>query len=318
MAQAKIINDLLDMSRLSTGKLKLSCEDVDLGVLVQATVDAMGAPPGSPAIALQIERNASLHVHADVVRLEQVVWNLLNNAIKFTPADGAISVSISADQERVHLSVRDTGQGIRGDVLPVVFDMFEQGTARAMNGTAGLGIGLALVRELVELHGGQIKAESPGPGKGATFTVSLPYASPNARDALQQQMQASALHGLRILLIDDNEDVLTLFTMLLESEGANVTTSQSAPGALDLLAKGDFDLVISDLTMPDMDGYEFIRAMREQENSRLVPALAVSGISRSQDIDRAIQAGFSAHVSKPVDIEVLAEVVGKLVSRTHE
>lgn len=318
MAQAKIINDLLDMSRLSTGKLKLSCEDVELGVLVQATVDAMGAPPGSPAIALQFERNASLHVHADVVRLEQVVWNLLNNAIKFTPADGAIFVSISADQERVHLSVRDTGQGIRGDVLPVVFDMFEQGTARAMNGTTGLGIGLALVRELVELHGGQIKAESPGPGKGATFTVSLPYASPNARDALQQQMQASALHGLRILLIDDNEDVLTLFTMLLESEGANVTTSQSAREALDLLAEGDFGLVISDLTMPDMDGYDFIRAMRAQENSRLVPALAVSGISRSQDIDRAIQAGFSAHVSKPVDIEVLAEVVGKLVSRTHE
>jgi len=314
ISQAKIINDLLDLSRVSTGKMELNRQDLDFRALVGNIVEVTGGTPNAPQVVVHMPEQA-LPVQADEVRLEQVVWNLISNAIKFTPPQGTVTITLDHDEREVRLCVRDTGQGIRADVLPTIFDIFKQGNASSMRGGVGLGIGLALVHEIVKLHGGRVTAESAGPGQGATFTVVLP----RARSALpiphDQAPPSGVLEGARLLVVDDSPDGLEVFTMLLELEGAVVTASASPVEALKLLPQQRFDLIMSDLDMPEMEGTEFVRAMRSHPDYQHVPALAITGMSRQQDVERALGAGFSAHVGKPVDMTELSRKVAQLLGK---
>ncbi|MET0265009.1 MAG: CheR family methyltransferase [Duganella sp.] len=318
ISQAKIINDLLDLSRVSTGKLELNRIDLDLPQLVATIVAAMQETPNAPRLTLHVPSGLALRVHADEVRLEQVVWNLLSNAVKFTPPQGLVEVTLSGDGVLAQLEVRDTGQGIRAEVLPTIFEIFKQGNARNMRGISGLGIGLALVREIVQLHGGQVAAESDGPGCGACFTVVLPQVVGSARTAVEASEPEAVFQGLRVMLVDDNEDTLTVFGLLLEMEGAQVSRHASAPEALAALDLDCHDIVISDLNMPGMDGMAFITLLRAHPDCCAMPALALSGLGRQQDIDAALAAGFSGHINKPVDLADLARKVQSLLAAGSE
>ncbi|USX18718.1 PAS domain S-box protein [Oxalobacteraceae bacterium OTU3REALA1] len=314
ISQAKIINDLLDLSRVSTGKMELDRRDLDFRALVANIVEVTGGTPNAPRVVVRLPEQA-LPVHADEVRLEQVVWNLISNAIKFTPPDGTVTVTLDHDERGVCLCVRDTGQGIRADVLPTIFDIFKQGSANPMRGGVGLGIGLALVHEIVKLHGGRVMAESAGVGQGATFTVCLPRAPGTVPSADDEAPPPRVLEGARLLVVDDSADGLEVFTMLLELEGAAVTACASPLEALKLLSEQRFDLVMSDLDMPEMDGAAFIRAVRTHPDYQDVPALAITGMARRQDVERALDAGFSAHVGKPVDMTELSRKVAQLLEK---
>ena len=314
ISQAKIINDLLDLSRVSTGKMELDRRALDFRALVADIVEVTGGTPNAPRVVVRLPEQA-VPVHADEVRLEQVVWNLLSNAIKFTPPDGTVTVTLEQDERDARLCVRDTGQGIRADVLPTIFDIFKQGNASSMRGGVGLGIGLALVHEIVQLHGGRVTAESAGVGQGATFTLVLPRAPGAGPRAGDEAPPPRALEGARLLVVDDSADGLEVFTMLLGLEGAAVTACASPAEALTLLPEQRFDLVMSDLDMPEMDGAAFIRAVRAHPHYRDVPALAVSGMARRQDVERALAAGFSAHVGKPVDMAELSRKVAQLLEK---
>jgi two-component system CheB/CheR fusion protein len=317
ISQAKIINDLLDISRVCTGKLHLHLERVDLAGLVSMIAGVVGATRSGPPIHLQLPPAGELHVLADEVRIEQVVWNLLSNAVKFTPPEGSVTVRLWNNAGRVVLQVKDTGHGLRASMLPTIFDIFKQDSATGTLGMKGLGIGLALVRQIVELHGGSVRASSPGPGRGATFTVDLPLseAGTAVASADAHAGPAQVFKGLRILLIDDSADAVDVFAMLLDMEGAHVTATQSASHALELLSNGAFDLVLSDIHMPDMDGLEFIAAMRARAQGAVLPALAVTGLCRPQDVDKMIKAGYAGYLGKPLDVDALAREVARVLKR---
>lgn len=314
-SQAKIIDDLLDMSRLSTGKLTLAREDVDLGDIAARLVDVLKADPLLEFLRLQfVQADHPLMVSADVVRMEQVVLNLLNNAVKFTPAGGTIALTLCADDGQARLDVSDTGAGIEPRFLPHIFDMFGQGGATAVRSKTGLGIGLALVRHIVELHGGRVEAGSDGVGQGSRFSIWLPLVQCDARCRDEQpDATGTALAGRRILLVDDMEDSAYMFRSLLETEGATVTAAITAREGLALLAQEQFDVLISDISMPDMDGYEFMRAVRAQPALASLPALAASGLGRAKDVQEALEAGFSGHITKPIDIDVLCRKISELL-----
>jgi two-component system CheB/CheR fusion protein len=314
ISQAKIINDLLDLSRATTGKMELSPVLLDLGGLVGTIVDMMASTPSGPQLLLQLAEHADLQLYADEVRMEQVVWNLLSNAVKFTPQSGQVTVAVWSDDASLHVRVSDTGQGITADVLPKIFDIFKQGTAHSQRSAKGLGIGLALVRQIVELHGGRVVAESDGAGKGASFTVTLPRPQPG-HAAGGAAAQPAGLAGLALLVVDDSEDTLEVFTTLLELEGVQVSACNAAIDALALLDQHRYDAVLCDLNMPDMDGHAFVRALRAHPLHGDLPALALTGMSRRQDIEAALAAGFSGHVMKPVDMDELAREVRRVLPR---
>jgi two-component system CheB/CheR fusion protein len=317
LSQAKIIDDLLDMSRVRTGKLTLALAPVELAPLAFAAVDAVRADPAAESVAITVRDEADgMQVMADSVRMEQVVMNLLSNAVKFTPAGGSIEVLLAREGNQARLDVVDTGQGIAPSFLPHVFEMFGQSHSVTTRTKGGLGIGLALVREIVGLHGGRVEAHSEGIGKGARFTVWLPLleegAVPGADDI---DALGNSIAGVRILLVDDVEDVVMVCKALLEMHGAGVEVATSARQGLALLEEGAFDLLISDISMPEMDGYDFLRAVRKMPRYAQLPAIAVSGLAREQDVLRAREAGFAAHIGKPMSVERLAEVIRELLPR---
>ncbi|WP_440962484.1 CheR family methyltransferase [Massilia sp. GER05] len=315
MSQAKLIDDLLDMSRVRTGKLTLSMAPLDLEPLVQEAVDAVRAGPGSGELAIGIETDGTpLHVMADSVRVGQAVMNLLSNALKFTPPGGSIAVRLVRDGDAARIDVADTGQGIAPDQLPRVFDMFAQSASVTTRVKSGLGIGLALVREIVALHGGRVEAFSEGVGKGARFTVWLPLAETGAIRADDGEGgPRQDIAGVRILLVDDVEEVVTTCRTLLEMHGALVTGATSALQALAILADRDVDLLISDISMPDMDGYALLKAARALPRHAHLPAIAVSGLAREKDIAQARATGFDAHLGKPLSVERLTEIIRDLL-----
>ena len=333
-AQTRIIEDLLDMSRIISGKIRLDVQRLDLAGVVQAAVDTMRHAADAKAIRLQavIDPNAA-SVSGDPGRLHQVFWNLISNAIKFTPKGGRVQVLLERVNSHLAVSVIDTGEGIRPEFLPRVFDRFKQADASTTRRHGGLGLGLSIVKQLVELHGGTVRAASGGEGHGSTFTVTLPLtpvrASPEPdhqrrpRHAESQFGAATAddclkLKGVRVLVVDDEADSRHLVKRLLEDCEACVLTAGSAAEALAAVQRERPDVLISDIGMPDEDGYSLIGRVRAlgPERGGTVPALALTAYARAEDRVRAVRAGFQTHVVKPVEPAELITMVASLAGRT--
>jgi two-component system CheB/CheR fusion protein len=316
LSQAKIIEDLLDLSRVRTGKLALSVAPLHAGKVVGAIIDVARADPSASGLLIEADLDDSLVVMADTVRFEQIVMNLLSNAIKFTPQGGTISIRLAAHDGAMHLDVKDSGQGIAPGSLNKVFEMFGQPNSVTTRAKGGLGIGLALVRELVNLHGGRIEAHSEGIGKGACFRVCLPLIEQGGNDVGGAPADAQLdIAGLRVLLVDDVEDAVLVMQSLLEMYGADVRVATSARQALEILGREEVYLLISDISMPDMDGYGLLREVRKMPRYATLPAVAVTGLGREQDIAAARQAGFSAHLGKPLSVERLLAIIPGLLPR---
>jgi len=309
-AQETIVNDLLDLSRVQTGKLHLRREPCDVADIVQRFGEAMIGDAAQKDIELHIEVPPEAVIcDCDPVRIEQVVWNLLGNAIKFTPEGGRVRASLAVEDGMARFEVTDSGIGMSADSLGTVFDLFNQGAAENIAGQRrpGLGIGLALVRELVTAHGGRIEAASPGKGQGSTFTVWLPVAvSPAAGLAAVQQ---PAPLGQRILMVDDNRDSLDAMATLMEMEGASVTTASSGEEALALLQAGDYDVLLSDIGMPGMNGLELIRRALALDPPKRFRSIALTGYGSPADQGDALNAGFDAFLTKPVSLARLRQVL---------
>ncbi|WP_084677046.1 CheR family methyltransferase [Massilia niastensis] len=318
MSQATIIEDLLDMSRVRTGKLALSMAPVDIGKVVGAIIEVAHADPVSRGLEIALSVvDEGMCVMADAVRLEQVVMNLLSNAIKFTPAGGRIEVRLACENGKARIDVADTGQGIAPGSLPKIFDMFGQPNSVTTRSKGGLGIGLALVRELVGLHGGRIEAFSEGIGKGSLFSVWLPLLEQQhpAADGAEGEATGPHINGLRILVVDDVEDAVEVMKALLDMHGAHVLTATSALDALRLLEHEQVDLLVSDISMPAMDGYALLREVHAMPRHAHLPAVAVTGLGREQDIAQAREAGFAAHLGKPMSIDRLMAIIPELLRR---
>ena len=317
LSQAKIIDDLMDMSRVRTGKLSLAMAPVALGAVLENIAEVQRADPATGAIRIEVINEADgIYVLADLVRIEQVVMNLLSNAVKFTPGGGHIELHLSREDNLARVDVVDSGQGIAPSFLPRVFDMYGQSMSMTTRSTGGLGIGLALVREIMALHGGRVEAFSEGIGKGARFSFWLPQFDRHGVSLPAGEAEGDAsMAGLRILVVDDMEEMLTVFKSLLEVSGATVFEATGARAGLEILEREQIDLVISDISMPEMDGYEFLEHIRADPKLAALPAIAISGMRRDDDVARARSAGFSAHLGKPVSIDRLHAIVGELLPR---
>ena len=319
VAQSKLIRDLLDLSRLRSGKLELNRETVSPVASIENAIETVRLDAQSKDITIQVTSpEDAVFVHADPVRLEQIIWNLLNNSVKFTPKGGRITVSLEDDTDHIVLTVSDNGQGIDSTFLPHIFEIFRQADAGTSRTQAGMGIGLAVVQQLVELHGGSVSAYSSGVGKGATFTIRLPrtverktVASPDI------DLGIGTLLGLAVLVVDDSEDTTEMVRHLLEIGGASVHVATSGFEGLRLAQDREFDVVLSDISMPGMDGFEFLSKLRKLPGKEDLPAVALTGFGRPEDVQRACDEGFYAHLTKPFDIQTLAMLLQKL-PRSHD
>jgi signal transduction histidine kinase/ActR/RegA family two-component response regulator len=325
-SQAQLVEDLLDVSRVVTGKLRLNIEPVDAASVINAAIDSVQLAAESKGIRLAVTLDPSARrVAGDPARLQQVVWNLLSNAIKFTPADGRVEVRLARSGPETTITVSDTGAGISADFLPFIFDRFRQADGSSTRRHGGLGLGLAIVRHLVELHGGTVRADSEGEGLGATFTISLPLAS--ARDRTQHWAASVAralpgeaarstltLEGVRVLLVDDDPDSLGMVSAILNEYGATVQAASSSAAAFEALEWFEPSVLVSDLAMPDEDGYALIRKLRGREEDaggKRTPAVALTAYVRVEDRTRALSAGFNMFVPKPVEpVELVAAIAG--------
>jgi signal transduction histidine kinase/CheY-like chemotaxis protein len=325
-SQAQLVDDLLDVSRIIAGKVRLDIQQLELAPLLEAAIDSTRPAADAKGIRIQtvLDPRAG-HVAADPERLQQVFWNLLSNAIKFTPQDGRVAVQLRRVDSHVEVVVSDTGQGINPEFLPHVFERFRQADSTSKRVHGGLGLGLAIVRHIVELHGGRVHATSPGEGQGASFRVELPVSwlrptatssgiHATANTAPSPLAPSTAIPGLRVLVVDDEPDTLETVQTILGKCGAEVRTAASANDALAALDDWLPDVVISDIGMPDQDGYELIRHVRERPAARggLVPAIALTAYARIEDRLKALAAGFQMHVPKPVDPAELVAVVASL------
>jgi signal transduction histidine kinase/ActR/RegA family two-component response regulator len=308
LAQSYLIRDLLELSRLRSGKLFLNSETVSIVTAIYNAIETVRADAQSKNISIEVEAPAEpLFVRGDLLRLEQVVWNLLSNAVKFTPAGGRVWVRLFHEDHAVVLVVEDTGQGIDPAFIENVFEMFRQGDARASREHTGLGIGLALVQQLVKLHNGSVTAHSDGVGKGARFTVRLPRKTRAGTEIVAQSILTpnNGLDRITILTVDDDEDTTSLLRSLLEMSGATVITANSGEEALEIAARSDFDVVVSDISMPGMDGFDFVRRLRSLPDKENVRVIALTGYGRQEDVEQARSEGFVAHLTKPLDVESL-------------
>ncbi|WP_418006378.1 ATP-binding protein [Nostoc piscinale] len=320
--QAQLIEDLLDVSRILQGKLSLKTVPVSLTFTIKAALETVRLAAEAKSIQIKtiFEPNVG-QVLGDSGRLQQVVWNLLTNAIKFTSPGGQVKVQLETVKESdthpaeyAQITISDTGRGISGDFLPYVFDYFRQADGTTTRKFGGLGLGLAIVRHLVELHGGTVQAASPGEGQGATFTVRLPLiptAKLNHNEIAPHNFSDFNFHGLQVLLVDDDTDSRELIAFLLEQYGFQVTQAQSAHDALSILEQAKFDLLISDIGMPNMDGYTLIRHIRKllPDQGGQIPAIALTAYAGEVDQQLAIAAGFQEHISKPIEPMVLMQII---------
>jgi PAS domain S-box-containing protein len=326
-AQARLVEDLLDVSRIISGQLQLDVKTVPLSQVIANVIDSVRPALDAKELSIHAEiASDDVVVSGDETRIQQVIWNLVSNATKFTPAKGSIRIKLSRTDSGIELVVCDDGEGIRPEFLPYVFDRFRQADAGIDRMRGGLGLGLAISRHLVELHGGTIAVDSQGPGTGSTFTVRLPQNQRNLPTNTETPRQlresdAGAVAGelqdlsqLHVLLVEDDDDSRDLFTAILMKCGARVTSTDSGQRALKALEAEPPDVLVSDIGMPSMDGYSLIRHVRNLplEGAKLVPALALTAYARSEDEQRALEAGFQMHLAKPVDPIALAAAIGKL------
>lgn len=323
----QLVTDLLDVSRIITGKMALNISSVDLVHVISLAVDSMRPAADAKGIVIRPVLDDTVRpVRADADRLQQVVWNLMSNAVKFTPQGGRVEIRLTALGEAARLAVTDTGKGIAPDFLPQVFDRFRQADHTTTRAHAGLGLGLAIVRHLVELHGGTVRAESAGVGQGSTFVVELPYGVSREVGAggtvssvriRRVPIPANALPGARVLIVDDSADTCELLAMVLRRQGAAVAAALSAREALALLETALPDVMVCDIAMPGADGYDLIRRLRSRpaDAGGCLPAIAVTAYARAEDRERALAAGFDGYISKPAEpgelIRLIQEVVGK-------
>jgi PAS domain S-box-containing protein len=332
-AQAQLIDDLLDVSRIITGKLRMDVRPIDPNGFIEAAIDAVSPAAEAKGIRVQkIMDTGNVSVPGDPTRLQQVIWNLLSNAIKFTPRGGHVQVRMERVDSHLQIIVADNGQGIPEEFLPHVFDRFRQIDQTTTRHQGGLGLGLALVRHLVELHGGSVGVSSPGPGQGSTFTVVLPVVPIYRVDADGARVHATAkslfspveyvarLDGLTILVVDDELDTRELLKASLSECGAEVSVAGSVREALASLGSAIPDLLISDIGIPDEDGYDLIRLVRAlpPESGGKVPAIALTAYARVEDRLKALRAGFQMHVPKPVELAELLTVVASVAGRNIE
>jgi len=336
-AQLQLIDDVLDVSRIVSGKLLVDirpCQLIDVGNVV---VDAMRPAAEARGIKLNVglDPSASSAV-CDAVRIQQVVWNLVSNAVKFTPKGGRVDVILNREKSSFQIRVSDNGQGISPELLPNVFDRFRQGDSSTRRRFAGLGLGLSIVKYIVEAHGGTVEASSPGEGKGSTFTVRLPIRPVRVREESEERDNvgkggeddaADSVHvadphppvrldGVHVLVVDDEVDARRVLAMVLERLGAVVTTADSARAAIEALPKARPDVLVSDLGMPDEDGFDLIRQLRDDgHDARDLPAVALTAFVQKDDAELALFAGFQVHLPKPVDPHELTSVIARLARR---
>jgi signal transduction histidine kinase/ActR/RegA family two-component response regulator len=330
-AQVQIIDDLLDMSRIISGKLRLNVQSINPSEVIEAALETV--KPAADAKEVKITKAFDPKVGVivgDFDRLQQVVWNLVSNAVKFTPKGGRVQVSLEQVNSHLEIAVADTGCGISPDFLPHVFERFRQSEESTTRRHGGLGLGLSIVKQIVELHGGYVRAQSKGEGQGSTFVVSLPLQiaqveAPNDRvlsgvgNGSSPILDLPSLKGLTILAVDDEQDIANVLRFYLQQRGAKVITAVSAIEALEALESQKPDVIISDIGMPGTDGYQLIRAIRARgpEQGGTIPAIALTAFARSEDRKKALLAGFQNHLSKPVNHEELLIVISMLTGRTN-
>jgi len=320
--QTQIVDDLLDMSRIVSGKMQLQMEPVRIADVVDAAVATVQTAASARGVSIEVSPGCtSAKVSGDAGRLQQVFWNLLANAVKFTDAGGRVAIDTRVHEQRVEVRVIDSGQGIDPEFLPLVFERFRQADSSITRRHGGLGVGLAIVKQLVELHGGSVSANSEGRGRGACFTVKLPILLGNDRAAQGEpgaDHQRDLLRGLRLLVVDDQLDSRQLIAYLLDASGADTRQADGVEAALAELAEHTFDVLVSDIAMPGRDGYDLIQALRSRDtgDAQRLPALAITAFARDQEREHMIAAGFDAHVPKPIDQKLLVQTVARLAGRS--
>jgi CheY-like chemotaxis protein len=333
-AQAQLVEDLLDVSRIIQGKLRLNVRAVDLLSVIQAAIDTVRPTALAKNIELQpVLDPAAGPVFGDSDRLQQIVWNLLSNAVKFTPKGGRAQIRLERVHSYVEIVVADTGQGISPEFLPYVFDRFRQADSSMTRSFGGLGLGLSIVRNLVELHGGSVHVESPGEGQGTTFTVKLPLSPVSTKIEEPERVHPTVggslgfdytprLDGLRILVVDDEVDARELLIQILVECGAEVVALATADEVIAALQEqtsdSRFDILISDIGMPEQDGYALLRRVRSLQSNQggRIPAVALTAYARAEDRKAALLAGFQSHVAKPVEPGELIALIANLTGRT--
>jgi signal transduction histidine kinase len=310
-AQTRLIEDLLNVSSIVTGNLKVELEWIDPLPLIQTAVDSIKPAMEAKSIELvtHIDENVG-RIFADSARWQQVLWNLLTNGVKFTPQGGRITLDFGRIGSRIQLSIADTGEGIEPAFLPHVFDRFTQADSSRTRRHGGLGLGLAIVRHIVELHGGKVIVHSDGRDKGSTFIVQLPIPAFRDEDLKPVKQMPGSLKGLRVMLVEDDEDTRETVVATLDRYGASVIEAASAAEALQLFVKEIPDVLVTDIGMPDMDGYELLSKIRSEYGGRDVPAIALTAFASTEDRQKSLRAGFRAHVSKPISVEELIAAIG--------
>ena len=326
-SQSQLIEDLLDFSRIVSGKIRLDVGTVDPAAVTEAAINVMSPAIDAKGIQLQVILDPRTGpVSGDPERLQQVLWNLLSNAVKFTPKQGRIQVRLARVNSNVEITVSDSGEGISAEFLPYVFDRFSQADNSTTRLHRGLGLGLAISRHIVELHGGTIRAVSPGQGQGASFILKLPIMVVHDQTRAKtttplndsgQPDEPARLDGVRVLVVDDEQDTRLLLMTVLTESGAQVNTVASAADALESLQQNDTDLLLSDIEMPGEDGYSLIRKVRESEKweQRGIPAIALTAHARATDRLQALSAGFQLHMPKPVEPAELIVAIANLTNR---
>ncbi|HSK62688.1 MAG TPA: ATP-binding protein, partial [Pyrinomonadaceae bacterium] len=324
--QAQLIDDLLDVSRIVSGKLNLDVRPLDIGSVTRAAISVVQPAADAKEITLDYWAQPGVGaISADSARLQQIIWNLLSNAVKFTPHGGKISIRVERDGSDAMVTVSDTGQGIDPEFLPRVFDRFRQADSSTTRSFGGLGLGLAIVRHLVELHGGTVSAESEGEGKGATFSASFPLLSDRSGPITVMhsgEVHASelrSLDGLRVLLVDDELETREIISTVVERTGAEVKSCTSAREALNEVVEWRPDVILSDIAMPDEDGYSFIHRVRSlsQHEGGNTPAAALTAYAREEDRKQALAAGYQMHIAKPIGAGQLVTMIAKLAGREN-
>ncbi|HEX5055023.1 MAG TPA: ATP-binding protein [Gammaproteobacteria bacterium] len=325
--QAQLIDDLLDTSRITSGKLRIDVQTMEPKAIIEAALETI--KPAADAKSIRIESildPAAGPISGDPGRLQQVMWNLLSNAVKFTPRNGKIQVLLERVNSHIEISVTDTGIGLKPEFIDHVFERFRQADGSTTRRHGGLGLGLSIVKHLVEMHGGTVRASSPGDNQGATFSIHLPLTVVQRKPQYPERLHPKALHpgprdfkapdlaGVKVLVVDDEPDGRDLIRFVLEDCGADVVAAESGKEALAILERQQPDVIVSDIGMPEMDGYEFIRRV-PQQTGRRIPAIALTAFARSEDRTRALQAGFLMHVTKPVEADEFVASVASIAGR---